>query len=61
MLKQLARYFGDAAMQPLQYQEKSWCGQKNAGKCLMCHAGIGTMQNYHQIRRPIGRYSFKTL
>lgn len=61
VLAQLSTYFGDEVLYPIEYYEKSWYGEPYIGGCFLNNPGIGNMRNYHEMRRPIGRYMYNNI
>ncbi|KAF2896371.1 hypothetical protein ILUMI_09802 [Ignelater luminosus] len=55
VLSQLAKYFGDEALHPLEYFEKSWLDEPYIYNCLMNCPGFSNMDIFHELRRPVGR------
>lgn len=53
ILNNLAYYFGEEALYPLDYEEKNWSEDPFTGNC--CYAAKNKMKSFSEIRRPIGR------
>nr|XP_022920622.1 amine oxidase [flavin-containing] A [Onthophagus taurus] len=58
VLQQLSEYFGEEALDPLDYIERSW-PESSQESAMCCNPSkLGIMKDFHEIRRPIGRLFF---
>lgn len=55
MIKQLISYWGNDAVNPIDYIEKSWSEEKYNGSCPTSRALLNNFHYCHKLIEPLGR------